>query len=109
VGKAEGISNSQKIVPSKNDYTWSGLPTRDFIDKVKKQNGKLLIDLSTEKEYFNACVAACSGIPIRISNFGTWGPPIYNFEVKTNYLRNPELILKSLVEVLKSFRTGTYN
>jgi hypothetical protein len=65
--------------------------------------------MSTDKNHYNAYIAACSGVPIRIGNYGSWGNPIYNLEIKTQYLQNEQLILQSIIEVLKSFRAGVNN
>lgn len=101
--------SAEKLQPEMNELTWSGLPGREFIEKVKKLNADLLIDLSVKKNVYNAYITACSKIPIRIGNYGSWGSPLYNLQIKTNYLQNEQLIGKSIIEVLKDFRAGVNN
>jgi len=101
--------NADRLVPGTTEMTWYGLPAKAFIEKIKMQKSQMLIDLSTGKDYFNAYIAACSQVPVRIGNFGSWGPPVYNLEIKTNYLQSEQLILKSILDVLKSFKAGINN
>jgi hypothetical protein len=101
--------NSERLVPGVSELTWSGLPRGEFVEKVKTRQGDMLIDLATGKNCFNAYIAASTEVPVRIGNFGSWGPPIYNLEIKTNYLQSEQLILKSIMDVLKSFKAGIIN
>ncbi len=101
--------SNKRLVPGVSELTWSGLPRREFVEKVKTCQGDMLIDLATGKNCFNAYIAASTGVPVRIGNFGSWGPPIYNLEIKTNYLQSDQLILKSIMDVLKSFKAGIIN
>ncbi len=98
-----------KLSAGMQEITWAGLPDKAFTKKVKALEGDILIDLSVQKDYFNGILAATSDIPIRIGNYGVWGPPVYNLEIKTSYLQSEQLILKSIVEVLKNFKTGIRN
>ncbi|MBD3218928.1 MAG: hypothetical protein GF310_11685, partial [candidate division Zixibacteria bacterium] len=93
-----------RMSPEQAELSWSGLPRKSFIEKIKNLKADLLIDMSTDKNHYNAYIAACSGVPIRVGNYGSWGNPIYNLEIKTQYLQNEQLILQSIIEVLKSFR-----
>jgi len=97
------------IKPTEDDLTWSGLPNKKFISKIKMCQGQLLIDLSVKKDYFNAFVAAESEVPIRVGNYGSWGPPVYNFEIKSNHVQSEQLIHKSFMDVLKSISAGAAN
>ena len=97
------------IKPTEDDLSWSGLPNKNFVSKIKMYQSELLIDLSVKKDYFNAFIAAVSQVPIRIGNFGSWGPPVYNFEIKSNHVQNEQLIHKSFMDVLKSISAGTAN
>jgi len=108
-GRTSAKSKSKNLFPNESEITWSGLPNKKFIDRVVEQDGELLIDLSIQKDFFNAYIAACSGVPIRIGNFGTWGPPVYNLEIKTNYLQSEEKILNSFMDVLRTFKAGINN
>ncbi len=98
-----------RLSPGQSELSWSGLPRKSFIEKIKNLKADLLIDMSTDKNHYNAYIAACSEVPIRVGNYGSWGNPIYNLEIKTQYLQNEQLILQSIIEVLKSFRAGVNN
>jgi Family of unknown function (DUF6913) len=108
-GKTGKQVETKCLSPQESDLTWSGLPNKTFINKIKQQKGDLLIDLSIQKDFFNAYIASCSGVPIRIGNYGTWGSPVYNLEIKTNYLQSEEKILNSFVDVLRTFKAGINN
>ena len=97
------------VKPAEDDLSWSGLPNKNFISKIKTYQSELLIDLSVKKDYFNAFIAAQSEIPIRIGKFGSWGPPVYNFEIKSNHVQSEQLIHKSFMDVLKSICAGAAN
>ncbi|HEQ99778.1 MAG TPA: hypothetical protein ENO22_10610 [candidate division Zixibacteria bacterium] len=103
------LSSGNKLSPNETDLSWSGLPRRQFIEKIKNLEADLLIDLSAGKSQYNAYITACSGVPVRIGTYGSWGNPIYNIEIKSNYIQNEQLILKSIIEVLKNFRAGVNN
>ncbi len=101
--------SAEKLKPDLNELTWSGLPGKGFLDKIKNLNADLLIDLSIKKNYYNAYITASSQVPIRIGNYGSWGNSLYNLQIKTNYLQNEQLIAKSIIDVLKDFRAGVNN
>jgi hypothetical protein len=103
------FSLGDKLYPYESERSWSGLPKKRFIERLKNLEADLLIDLSAGKSQYNAYIVACSGVPIRIGTYGSWGNPIYNIEIKSNYIQNEQLILKSIIEVLKNFRAGVNN
>jgi hypothetical protein len=103
------LSLGYRIKPDESEVSWSGLPRKKFIEKIKNLEADLLIDLAAGKSQYNAYISACSGVPIRIGTYGSWGNPIYNIEIKSNYIQNEQLILKSIIEVLKNFRAGVNN
>ena len=109
VKRVDYLKKATKLEPSYTEMLWSGLPGRQFVDKVVKEDADVLIELAVRKDYFNAYVAACSKVPVRIGNYGSWGSPIYNLEIKSNYIQNEKLILRSIMDVLKSLKAGINN
>jgi hypothetical protein len=81
-----------------------GLPKRHFFNKVRAYNATIAIDFETRQNVFNVMVALWSGAPLRIGIAGVWGPPIHNFEVKSQFVADELKVYRSLVDVLASIQ-----
>lgn len=77
-----------------------GLPKRNFFAKVKQFKPTMLIDFETHKNKFNAMVAIYSGAHLRIGIAGGWGRPIYNFEIRSNFVADELKVYRSLVDMI---------
>jgi hypothetical protein len=77
-----------------------GLPKRHFFAKVNKFKATIVIDFETHRNVFNALVALHSGARLRIGVAGVWGPPIHNFEIRSNFLTDELKVYRSLVDII---------
>jgi hypothetical protein len=91
----------QILTPSADQLRWSGVPKRSFLETLKGYGFDLLLDLNLEFSYFTAGVLLSFPSAIRVGRGNHLGPPFYNIEIKTRYLRDERNIYRSLLETLE--------
>jgi hypothetical protein len=95
------------ISPRPADLKPFSLPSRKFIERIKKHDFGIAIDLDLKGCLFNALTCFSSGTPLRIGMEGKWGKPFYNIQLVTQkglvYL---DQRYDAMLETLRFLRNG---
>jgi hypothetical protein len=90
----------QILTPSREQLSWSGLPSRPFLKMLMMQNFDTILDLNLDVSSFPSSILLCFPKAVRIGRGNHLGEPFYNLEIKTKYLRDERNIYKTLLETL---------
>jgi len=90
------------ITPASSSVSWSGLPKKAFLDKLKNHRFDYIFDTNLEVNNFAARVLLDFPEAVRFGISGGPGEPYINLEVKTKYLRDRHLIYRSILEVINN-------
>ena len=104
------LRSYEVILPHQADMKLFSLPNRKFVERIKKHNFGVTVDLDLGGCFFNALTCFLSDSPLRIGIRGGWGKPFYNIELATQ----GELVYldqkyDAVVETLRNLRNGTGN
>lgn len=90
--------------PSSGDITWTGLITRKYLSVLDEKKFDAILDLNLYPNYFVQSVLLAFPDVIKIGNGNSIGPPFYNLEVKTRFIRDEKNIYKSMLETIDSLK-----
>ena len=97
------------IAPNKAALSWSGLPNRAFLDKIKQNRFDYIFDTNLSENLFAARILLSFPEAVRFGHKGNLGHPYLNLEIKTKFLRDRRLIYRSILEVVANLATATYH
>jgi hypothetical protein len=92
----------QILTPSHDQITWTGLPKKGFMATLAEHKFDTILDLNFKPTNFTSAVLLKFPNAIRIGRGNHLGPPFYNLEIKTKYLRDERNIYRSLLSTLGS-------
>lgn len=92
----------QLLTPSSDQLSWSGIPSKSYIETLKQFKFDMVLDLNLEPSYFTSAVLLSFPAAIRIGRGNHLGRPFYNLEIKTKYLRDERNIYRSLLDTLEA-------
>lgn len=102
------LKSYEIISPRSTDLKPFSLPGRKFIEKIKKHDFGIAIDLDLKGCFFNALTCLSSETPLRIGMEGKWSKPFYNIRLVTQknliYL---DQRYDAMLETLRFLRNGT--
>ncbi len=78
---AFNLKSHEIILPRSGDMKLFSLPNRSFIERIRKYNFGITLDLDMKGCFFNAMTCLASHSPLRIGLGGKWGKPFYNIEL----------------------------
>jgi hypothetical protein len=99
----------RSFAPHRMEMQWYGFPNKSFFERIRNLKSGMVIDLDFSRSPFNAAISAVSGAALRVGQFGSWGPPIHNLEVKPRESGSRVEEFRSLLNVLASMRIGAAN
>ncbi len=92
------------MCPSREQVSWSGLAKKKYVDRLKENNFDLIMDFNLHTNYFMQSLLLSFPDAIKVGK-GNWlGPPYYNLEVKTKFIRDERNIYKSIIETIGKLR-----
>ena len=92
----------QLLTPSSDQLSWSGVPSKSYIETLKQFKFDMVLDLNLEPSFFTSAVLLSFPAAIRIGRGNHLGRPFYNLEIKTKYLRDERNIYRSLLDTLEA-------
>jgi len=92
----------QLLTPSSDQLSWSGIPSKSYIETLKQFKFDMVLDLNLEPSFFTSAVLLSFPAAIRIGRGNHLGRPFYNLEIKTKYLRDERNIYRSLLDTLEA-------
>ena len=90
----------QILTPSLDQVTWAGLPKKSYLNLLSEHKFDTILDLNLKVSNFTSMVLLRFPNAIRIGRGNHLGPPFYNLEIKTKYLRDERNIYRSLLATL---------
>jgi len=99
----------QILTPSADQVTWSGLPKKNYVNQLQEYKFDMILDLNLERSHFTSAVLLRFPEAVRIGRGNHLGPPYYNLEIKTKYLRDERNIYRSLLETLATIMNRPVN
>ncbi len=94
----------QILSPAENQQTWSGLPRKDYVALLKKQQIDLVLDMNLGASRFTRGVLLHLPGAVRVGRGNHLGRPYYNLEIKTKYLRDEHNIYRSILTMVQRLR-----
>ncbi len=92
------------IKPYSYDTNLFYLPKKPFLNKIIGKGLSICIDLDFESNFFNSCISALTGAPLRIGANKGLGLPFYNLEIEIGGRENPAKVLyDNFIKVLYNF------
>jgi len=88
------------LTPSTKHVSWSGMPTKDYLEVLNEHKYNLILDMNLEENIFMQSILLSFPNTIRVGRADFLGQPYYNLEIKTRYLRDEKNIYKSIIETL---------
>ncbi len=97
-----------EVIPlKKNDLGWSGLPKRNFVNRLRNYGFDITLDMDLSKNFFNAYLGLLSNARVRIGIKGKWDSPFYNLELALpSHLVYLDQQYDSMIRILKNLRMG---
>lgn len=92
--------NNEAITYSLQDINYFGLPTKDFLNKLKYLDLDVVLDLNENDNYFSTSITNYVRTKIKISIFENKKDEFYNLILLTNSRENTYI---NLIESLKMF------
>ena len=92
----------QLLTPSSDQLSWSGIPSKSYIETLQQFKFDMVLDLNLEPSFFTSAVLLSFPEAIRIGRGNHLGRPFYNLEIKTKYLRDERNIYRSLLDTLEA-------
>lgn len=92
--------NNEVITYSLQDINYFGLPTKDFLNKLKYLDLDVVLDLNENDNYFSTSITNYVRTKIKISIFENKKDEFYNLILLTNSRENTYI---NLIESLKMF------
>jgi hypothetical protein len=97
------------ISPGKSTLSWSGLPSRSFLEKLSQNRFDYVFDTNLTDNRFAARILLHFPNAVRFGHRGHLGHPYLNLEIKTKFLRDRRLIYRSIIEVIANLaRAGCH-
>ncbi len=90
----------QILTPSVDQVTWTGLPKKSYLNLLAEQKFDAILDLNLQASSFTSTILLRFPGALRIGRGNHLGPPFYNLEIKTKYLRDERNIYRSLLATL---------
>ena len=90
----------QILTPATDQVTWSGLPKKSYLAMLTEHKFDTILDMNLKESLFTSTVLLCFPKAVRIGRGNHLGPPFYNLEIKTKYLRDERNIYRSLLSTL---------
>lgn len=90
----------QILTPALNQVTWAGLPKKGYLTMLSEHKFDAILDLNLKTSSFTSAVLLRFPEAIRIGRGNHLGPPFYNLEIKTKYLRDERNIYRALLATL---------
>lgn len=97
----------QILSPTSEQMTWSGLPSKTYINTLQELKFDLVLDLNLEESKFTSTVLLNFPKAVRIGRGNHRGMPFYNLEIKTKYLRDERNIYRTLLETIGTLKDPT--
>ena len=88
------------LTPVIDQVSWSGLPKKSYLAMLIEHKFDTILDLNLKESFFTSTVLLYFPEAIRIGRGNHLGPPFYNLEIKTKYLRDERNIYRSLLSTL---------
>jgi hypothetical protein len=88
------------ISTGRSAIKWTGLPSRPFLDKLRKYRFDYIFDTNLSENVFASRILLEFPRAVRFGNGGYLGTPYLNLEIKTKFLRDRRQIYRSILEVL---------
>jgi len=88
------------ISPGKPGVSWSGLPTKKLLDKLRSHKFDYIFDTNLTQNVFAARILLEFPRAVRFGNSGGLGLPYLNLEIKTRFLRDRGQIYRSILDVV---------
>jgi len=90
----------QILTPAMDQVSWTGRPKKSYLAMLAEHKFDTILDLNLKESFFTSTVLLCFPGAIRIGRGNHLGPPFYNLEIKTKYLRDERNIYRSLLVTL---------
>jgi hypothetical protein len=90
----------QILTPATDQVSWAGLPKKGYLAMLTDHKFDTILDLNLRESLFTSTVLLAFPDAVRIGRGNHLGPPFYNLEIKTKYLRDERNIYRSLLATL---------
>lgn len=94
----------QILSPAEDQETWSGLPKKEYVALLKKQQIDLVLDMNLGVSRFTRGVLLQLPEAVRVGRGNHLGQPYYNLEIKSKYLRDEHNIYRSILTMVQRLR-----
>ncbi len=98
------------ISPPPSALNWQKLPSRSFLEMMRKEKFEFIFDTNLDENRFAARILLEFPKAVRFGCSDLLGAPFLNLEIKTKYSRDRRLIYSSILEVIaglgKSGKSG---
>lgn len=88
------------ISPSPSVLNWQKLPSRSFLETLRKDKFEYIFDTNLDENRFAARILLEFPKAVRFGCSDLLGAPFLNLEIKTKYARDRRLIYSSILEVI---------
>jgi hypothetical protein len=92
------------MTPSSKHVSWSGMATRKYVELLRKNDYKVILDLNLRANYFVQSILLAFPKAIKIGRGNILGSPYYNLEIKTRFIRDEKNIYRSIIETIDNLK-----
>jgi len=92
------------MTPTSQHISWCGLASKRYLKLLRENMYDLILDFNLSQNYFSQSILLAFPKAIKIGKGNSLGPPYYNLEIKTKFIRDEKNIYKSIITTIDKLK-----